>query len=347
MTTVTEPVTKSFSCVMDGLSFEVELTQRADGTIEARITVLDGHADFNAIYWGDDVDDGSGVAFSGRDSSLNMNGAGSVDENGDPVDWDAALKLSSPGLGNLGFDKPTYLEAGDSAIFELPAGTSLDNIDVLGLRATSTSTPEGSIKCVLGAEEPEDPKDDDPEDPKDDPEDPKAEDPEDPKDDPEDPKAEDPEDPKDDDPEDPKDDPDTTPEWSQAISNVVFYYDTDGDGVADHSVKVDEWSEDAPRDLDDVLADMRGWIEGGDEGLQGATLLGVSIKGGTQETQYFAVDGNENGAEADPDAAPDPLLNTGPGNEDALFYQDFVEAFGAVDESAALPEDDAPEALVG
>jgi hypothetical protein len=278
--------------------------------VQAKVFVDHGAADINAIHWGDDNQSGPSASLKGP---LNMNGT--------DTRWDGALRLSDPGLGRSGADKPTCLTAGEHLAFSFPPGVKLDDIDFLGIRATSTTTPGGSIKaettCI---------KDDVEDDPKDSP-----------KDDPKDPPKDDPKDP-------PKDDPDYTPEWQQAISNVVLYHDTNGDGQPDYSVKVDEFDKDAPRDLDDILSGLDSFVRDSAEDLpKDAVLLGVSIKGGTQPTQYFRVEGNENGPEADPDDAPERLLNTGPGNADGLFYKDFVDMFGAVDEHAPMPEDDEPE----
>jgi hypothetical protein len=53
-----------------------------------------------------------------------------------------------------------------------------------------------------------------------------------------------------------------------------------------------------------------------------SAVLGVSIKGGTEPTQFFAVDGDSNGPIAD----PGPILNTGPGTE-TLLYSDFYATY--------------------
>ena len=298
------PTGKEFCYDLDGLTIRVKLSVNADGAVQAKICVDEGAADINALYWGDDDQTGPSAGLRGP---LNMNGT--------DTQWDGALRLSDPGLGRLGADRPTYLTAGEHLVFSFPPGVTPDDIDTLGIRATSTTTPGGSIKaetvCI---------KDDEP-----------------PVDDPKDPPAEDPKDP-------PEDDPDVTPAWQQAISNVVLYYDTDGDGQPDYSVKVDEFDEDAPRDLDRILSGLDGYARSEADDLpEDAVLVGVSIKGGTQPTQYFRVEGNENGPEADPDDAPEALTNTGPGNADELFHKDFVDAFGTGDEDAPMPEDDEPE----
>lgn len=464
---------RTFQYQLDGLSFEIRVFEAADGTVQAELTVLDGAADFNALYWGDEVEGNSTfTGWNGRDNSLNMNGEGSQYD-GEAVEWDGAEKLSNTGLGREGTDKSTYLTAGETQTFTLNGLTSIEDVDFLGVRATSTSTDGGSIKAVSretppdAPDEPEPPVD--PEEPDDCPKclldvpgtigdnqienlvfyfdtvgdgeidytvrldvpadiytsgkfdseqladcfacvqgyvafkdnsidfddaltgvsilsrdadgaaqtdyfaiDPDAgaaqpdpllneggdvdnvvsdywtyllyyqencetcEGPKDP-DEPQDPKdPQDPEDPKDpadpEDPEDPEDPDDTTdlfPEWPQDISNVVFHFDLDGDGEIDYWVKIDDFDDDGlGNDLDDYFECMRAFIADQDDSIDPDTaLVGVSIKGGTQETQFFAVDGDTNGPEADPDLAPADLLNTGPGIDTTLQFEDFLRYY--------------------
>ncbi|OJY27540.1 MAG: hypothetical protein BGP11_15930 [Rhodobacterales bacterium 65-51] len=131
---------KIFTYEVDGLSYTVSLYEQ-DGQILADISVLEGSMDVNAVYYGDDDFTGKSDSLGGP---LNMNGA-SLD--GVKVQWDEAIKLSDPGIGPEGDDKDTYLHAGDTLTVELDAD-SLDAIDIFGIRATSTSTDEGSIKAV-------------------------------------------------------------------------------------------------------------------------------------------------------------------------------------------------------
>ncbi|MCC6008865.1 MAG: Hint domain-containing protein [Rhodobacteraceae bacterium] len=115
------------------------------------------------------------------------------------------------------------------------------------------------------------------------------------------------------------------PEWPQDISNVVFYFDLNGDGELDYSVKIDEFpdSSDATwisNDLDDFYAGLVDYIIATDPNVDsGPDVLGVSIKGGVQPTQFFAVKGDENGPL--PDVGP--TMNTGPGNDATYDYGDF------------------------
>lgn len=136
--------TKIFTYQQDGLSYTVTVYEQ-DGQFFADIQVTAGAMDVNAIYLADDAMSGASASLSGP---LNMNGGGSVYE-GESVQWDQAIKISDPGLGRLGADKASYLTAGETFTVQLPV-SSLDDIDFVGIRATSTTTPEGSIKGVSG-----------------------------------------------------------------------------------------------------------------------------------------------------------------------------------------------------
>lgn len=135
---------KIFTYQQAGLSYTVTIYQK-DGQFFADITVTEGAMDVNAVYFGDDTMSGPSASLKGP---LNMNGGGSVYD-GEQVQWDGALKLSDPGLGKVGTAKDTYLTQGETYTVALPIG-SLDEIDFFGVRATSTTTPEGSIKGVSG-----------------------------------------------------------------------------------------------------------------------------------------------------------------------------------------------------
>ena len=119
------------------------------------------------------------------------------------------------------------------------------------------------------------------------------------------------------------------PEWSQDISNLVFYYDTDGDGIVDYSVKVDEFPDSGTdkfisNDPDDFYHQMNSYIISSSPELEGSDVtIGVSIKGGTEPTQFYAVDDNENGDSSD----TGPLMNSGPGNNKTIHYDDFYSSY--------------------
>jgi hypothetical protein len=138
---------REFVYELNGLDFTVKVYWDAVANVfKADVAVTEGAADFNALYWGDDVADGAVFALAGKGAApLNMNGANYL---GATVDWDGGVKLSDPGLGREGMSKATYLTAGEAATFTLAGLVSLDAIDFLGVRATSTTTPEGSIKVV-------------------------------------------------------------------------------------------------------------------------------------------------------------------------------------------------------
>ena len=141
--------TKTFTYQEAGLAYTVTVYPSDDGRFYADITVDEGAMDVNAVYYGDDDFSGDSVSLDGP---LNMNG---TSLNGEPVQWDAAAELSDPGLGPEGTDKETYLSEGDTLTISLNNLESLDDLDVFGIRATSTTTDAGSIKGV--SHEPEDP----------------------------------------------------------------------------------------------------------------------------------------------------------------------------------------------
>jgi len=146
---------KTFTYEEEGLAYTVTLYEDPDnpGSYLADISVEEGAMDVNAIYYGDDDFTGDSESLGGP---LNMNGARLEGEN---IQWDAAVGLSDPGLGPEGEDKDTYISSGDTLTVELDI-SSLDEVDVFGIRATSTTTEEGSIKAVSDdPEEPEDPED--------------------------------------------------------------------------------------------------------------------------------------------------------------------------------------------
>ncbi len=133
-----------FTYEENGLSYTVTVYE-SDGQIFADVTVNSGFMNVNAIYTGDSDFSGSSASLKGP---LNMNGAGSQFE-GERVQWDDAIELSRPGLGHQDPDNPTFLQAGDTLTVALNV-TSIEDVDFVGIRATSTSTPEGSIKGVSG-----------------------------------------------------------------------------------------------------------------------------------------------------------------------------------------------------
>lgn len=139
---------KTFSIVENGLEMQVEVSwSELNHCYEAKVTALEGHADVNALFWADVILDGSSFKLAGKaDSSLNMNGSG--------MDWDGGQKFSSAGLGNDPSGLDTFIDANNSADNSITLSLSsmtleqFESLQYIGVRATSTSTPEGSIKAV-------------------------------------------------------------------------------------------------------------------------------------------------------------------------------------------------------
>jgi Flp pilus assembly protein TadG len=85
------------------------------------------------------------------------------------------------------------------------------------------------------------------------------------------------------------------PEWTQDISNVVFRFDTTGDGQPDHSVKIEGFPDTEvemfnKNDLDTYYEYAVHYIESVNPELAGnATMVGATIKGGNQPSDYFSM----------------------------------------------------------
>ncbi|ARE40782.1 hypothetical protein RGUI_2641 [Rhodovulum sp. P5] len=102
-------------------------------------------------------------------------------------------------------------------------------------------------------------------------------------------------------------------EWPQDISNIVTYFDTDDDGLIDIMAKVEDFPDAGQpghisNDADAFFSQMvEGIVESAGGVLDGASVIGASIKGGVQSDAYFAIADNSNGD------APDigPTWNTG------------------------------------
>jgi hypothetical protein len=264
--------TKTFTFEGDGYKFEVVLTLVGD-EVTAKVIVHEGSADFNAFYWGDDVDDGKSVGLKGP---LNMNGEGSQYA-GEAVDWDGAFAFSNPGLGKLGETKATFgRESGDPenpTIVDLGViggmtKAAFDSLEFFGIRATSVNGGD-SLKLVGKVDDEEEPPE-----------------------------------------------TDFFPPWGQNISNIILVFDQtegdtkpkdkegpDGDGY--YTVKIDDW--DGGRDLDDYIEEILAWLIANDPHItEDSVLLGVIIKGGIQDTNFYAYGANDTNGTA-PDDAPDGL----------------------------------------
>ncbi|MFN7003150.1 MAG: hypothetical protein ACK4NW_06915 [Roseinatronobacter sp.] len=133
-----------FTYEENGLSYTVRVYEQ-DGQVFADITVNSGFMNVNAIYTADSDFSGPSAGLKGP---LNMNGGGSQFE-GQQIQWDDAIVISQPGLGHQDPLNPTFLQAGETMTVALDAA-SVEDVDFVGIRATSTSTPDGSIKGVSG-----------------------------------------------------------------------------------------------------------------------------------------------------------------------------------------------------
>lgn len=96
------------------------------------------------------------------------------------------------------------------------------------------------------------------------------------------------------------------PEWQQDISNIVFWYDTNFDGIiednVDTKVKIDDYPDNDVElfnkdDLDSYLPYVLDFIARQVPSLPeaDARMLGATIKGGLEPTSFYSVSGNEVG----------------------------------------------------
>jgi len=290
--------TKWFGSYESGLVFKIDVVyDDITGKTSFKVTVLEGSLDLNAVYWGDGDDTGNesglqgdwqtqttkkgtvdaGIAedgtmtFAGSDNALNMNGVDEV--------WDGGIKLSNAGLGD---EEGTFSDNWDTDLDGNPCYEFCADGDItaflatLGVRGTSTSTEEGSIKLVGSDDEPVPPQEE-----------------------------------PDDFPLWPQDisnvvlvfdttDGDTKPINDKADGNPN---DTLPDGDGYYTVKIDNWPGEADDDLDNSIDDILAYLVDNDPNVDAETeLLGVVIKGGNQaDTEFFAYgDNNTNGTESDP-----------------------------------------------
>jgi hypothetical protein len=87
--------------------------------------------------------------------------------------------------------------------------------------------------------------------------------------------------------------------WNTALSNAVFYFDTDGDDIYDRAHKITGFPSNA-RDLDDIFQGAAAYLINDDSKLShGSQFLGASIKGTSGKALYFQVKGDENGQTSD------------------------------------------------
>ena len=109
---------------------------------------------------------------------------------------------------------------------------------------------------------------------------------------------------------------DNFPQWPQDISNVVLYFAADGandpDDVNDDGyvlVKIDDWPTSGDDDLDNSLNSIMDYLL-----VQGvieddSDFLGAAIKGGNEDTAFYADDGDH---DVDPIPPGAPQIETPP-----------------------------------
>ena len=253
-----KPCAKTYTFMVGDKEVTVTLTLE-NGVVTAKIdSEID--MDVNALFWGDDDGTGDFEGYTKKDSSLNMNGEGSLYEGEDGVEkvmWDGSDKISSPGSQDVG-----YIEAGGEKPFALSmTPEEFNNLVYFGIRATSVGEDgEDSLKLVG---KPEDCK--------------------------------------------PPEEEDYFPKWEQDVSNAILVFDqTEGDTKPKpdvdgyYTVKIDNW--DGSNDLDDEIDDVLAWLIENDPNIDGdSELLGVIIKGGQQDTNFYAYGVNDtNGTDPDP-----------------------------------------------
>jgi len=118
------------------------------------------------------------------------------------------------------------------------------------------------------------------------------------------------------------------PVWPQNISHIVLYFDQDdgdtkpvvpgggaaNDGDGFYTVKIDDVPGAAADDLDDWISDALDWLITNDPNITAdSDLLGAVVKGGTQETEYYAYGvHNLNGTAPDDIPAGAPQISTPP-----------------------------------
>lgn len=111
------------------------------------VNVLEGHMELNALWFSDGNTSSDGFTLKKGDNSLNMNGTTEVwDDDGTSegvkIVWDDYLITSATNSSKNGYD----LSAGGSVTFDAPADFDPETFTTVGVRATDTSTTDGSIK---------------------------------------------------------------------------------------------------------------------------------------------------------------------------------------------------------
>jgi hypothetical protein len=91
-------------------------------------------------------------------------------------------------------------------------------------------------------------------------------------------------------------------------------------------VKIDNVPGSAPDDLDTWLQDAINWLVANDPFIDGSSvLLGAAIKGGVQDTLFYAIDGD-----TDSDPFPGDLSGDGPGGNVPPGFLDQTYLYSAI-----------------
>lgn len=121
---------------------------------ELQVNMLEGSMDLNALWFsdGDALKEGD-TTLTKKEGSLNMNGAGAYDADGNLITWDDVEVLSLSGLGKEGVSKDAFLTAGETYALDASLLGAYDLANLLiGVRATSVNGGS-SIKLVSESEE--------------------------------------------------------------------------------------------------------------------------------------------------------------------------------------------------
>jgi hypothetical protein len=104
---------------------------------------------------------------------------------------------------------------------------------------------------------------------------------------------------------------DSFPVWPQDISNVVLYFETDGPNDPDDAngdgyvlIKIDNWPGGANDDLDNSIDDIMEFLIANGDIEASSVFLGAAIKGGNQNTAFYAPDGDITDVDMPPPDAP-------------------------------------------
>ncbi|WP_165775117.1 pilus assembly protein TadG-related protein [Mameliella alba] len=112
------------------------------------------------------------------------------------------------------------------------------------------------------------------------------------------------------------------PTYSQDISNIVFYFDTNNDGIQDIAHKIEGFPNGGPKDLDDFLEGAIATLIATDGNLtDSAHFMGASIKAGNTSL-YYGVNDDTNGTL--PDVGPTMNHETIPGKTHNYSTFDFT-----------------------